>query len=189
LVIHVRAKNAEMDGELHDYAQAQLQGLGRFSSNNLISASVAFTGKVSRNLDRANRAEVVVFAPGHSFHAEENANSFEAALDAALDKLKQQLKKLKEKRDGKARHQPGLAEIVNTTAAMVEAEAAETEAQPQVLLEEFTVKPMDVREAVMQLDKAFRDFYVFYNHQNQVQCVYKRPDGNIGLLVPETELQ
>ena len=47
---------------------------------------------------------------------------------------------------------------------------------------------MGVREAVLQLDKAFRNFYVFINDQNQVQAVYKRPDGNIGLLVPENEL-
>jgi hypothetical protein len=41
---------------------------------------------------------------------------------------------------------------------------------------------------VLQLGQARRDFFVFVGEQNQVHAVYKRPDGHIGLLVPENQL-
>jgi len=187
LLIHVRGKNAGLDNDLQGYAEEELLKLNKYSLGELISASVAFTGKASRNPDRANRVEIVLFGPRASFHAEENGSSPEAAFDIALDKLKQQLKKQKEKRDDSARHTPGLAELVNNDGAAAAA-AQSTPPSPQLLVEKFTIKPMGVREAVLQLGQARRDFFVFINDQQQVHCVYKRPDGNIGLLVPENEL-
>jgi putative sigma-54 modulation protein len=186
LLIHVRGKNAALDTDLQGYAEGELQKLNKYSLGELISASVAFTGKASRNPDRAHRVEIVVFGPRHSFHAEENGNSLESAFDVALDKLKQQLKKVKEKRGDEAKHQPRLAELAN--GAEPHPEPSANGHQAQLLVEKFTIKPMGVREAVLQLGKARRDFFVFINDQQQVHCVYKRPDGNIGLLVPENEL-
>nr|MDQ3024493.1 sigma 54 modulation/S30EA ribosomal C-terminal domain-containing protein [bacterium] len=102
---------------------------------------------------------------------------------------KQQLKKQKEKHDDNARHSPGLAEIINSAAAAaLEPSTNGAAPQPQLLVEKFTIKPMGVREAVLRLEQAKRDFFVFIDDQQQVHCVYKRPDGNIGLLVPENEL-
>jgi putative sigma-54 modulation protein len=188
LLIHVRGKNASLDEGLQEYAEAELQKLNKYSLGELISASVSFTGKASRNPERAHRVEVVLFGPGHSFHAEENGNSPEGAFDVALDKLKQQLRKIKEKRNDQARHQPSLAEIANADGAAYAPQPSPNGNGPQLLVEKFTIKPMGIREAVLQLDKARRDFFVFINDQNQVQAVYKRTDGNIGLLVPENEL-
>jgi putative sigma-54 modulation protein len=188
LLIHIRGKNASLDEGLQEYAEAELQKLNKYSLGELISASVSFTGKASRNPERANRAEVVAFGPGHSYHSEENGESFEAALDCALDKLKQQLKKAKDKR-ADPRHQPSLASIANDASAAAYApEPSANGNGPQLLVEKFTIKPMGIREAVLQLEKARRDFFVFINDQQQIQAVYKRSDGNIGLLVPENEL-
>jgi putative sigma-54 modulation protein len=188
LLIHVRGKNASLEDGLQEYAEAELQKLNKYSLGELISASVSFTGKASRNPERASRVEVVLFGPRHSFHAEENGNSPEAAFDVALEKLKQQLKKAKEKRTDKTKHQPKLAEVANSSGAAYAPEPSTNGHGPQLLVEKFTIKPMGIREAVLQLDKARRDFFVFVGEQNQIHAVYKRPDGNIGLLVPENEL-
>jgi len=47
------------------------------------------------------------------------------------------------------------------------------------------MKPMDVQEAVMQMDLIGHDFFVFSNADtNEVNVVYKRRDGNYGLIEP-----
>jgi putative sigma-54 modulation protein len=190
LLIHVRGKNAQLEDGLQEYAEAELQKLNKYSLGELISASVSFTGKASRNPERSCRVEMVLFAPGHSFHSEENGNSCEAAFDVALDKLKQQLRKAKEKRTDRTKHQTtSTAEFANGNGAAYAPEESASEPSPSLLVEKFTIKPMGVREAVLQLGKARRDFYVFVGEQNQVHAVYKRADGNIGLLVPENEIE
>ena len=45
---------------------------------------------------------------------------------------------------------------------------------------------MDLEEAVMQMDLLGHDFFVFSNAEtNEVNVVYKRRDGNYGLIEPE----
>lgn len=49
----------------------------------------------------------------------------------------------------------------------------------------FAIKPMSVEEAAMQMDLLGHDFFVFTNaNTEQVNVVYKRKDGNYGLIEP-----
>ncbi|MDQ3023536.1 MAG: HPF/RaiA family ribosome-associated protein, partial [bacterium] len=65
MLIHVRGKNADLENDLQGYAEDELRKLNKYSLGDLVSASVAFTGKASRNPERANRVEIVAFGPGH----------------------------------------------------------------------------------------------------------------------------
>jgi len=50
----------------------------------------------------------------------------------------------------------------------------------------FQVKPMDVEEAILQMNLVGHEFYMFRNLDGGEVCVvYKRKDGNYGLLEPE----
>ena len=49
----------------------------------------------------------------------------------------------------------------------------------------FTVKPMDVQEAIMEMNMLNHDFYMFRNAETEEVCVvYRRTDGNYGLIEP-----
>ena len=49
-----------------------------------------------------------------------------------------------------------------------------------------SVKPMDVEEAMMQMDLLGHDFFVFANADSgEVNVLYKRRDGNYGLIEPD----
>ena len=72
----------------------------------------------------------------------------------------------------------------------------ETEAfsQPQisefaiVRTKKFSVKPMTIEEAVVQMDLLGHDFFVFVNAETgQVNVLYKRKAGGLGLLEPGDE--
>lgn len=53
-------------------------------------------------------------------------------------------------------------------------------------IKRFALKPMDDDEAIMQMELLGHDFFVFTNAQtNLVNVVYKRRDGNYGLIEPD----
>ncbi|MGE5597954.1 MAG: sigma 54 modulation/S30EA ribosomal C-terminal domain-containing protein, partial [Bacteroidota bacterium] len=59
--------------------------------------------------------------------------------------------------------------------------------EPRVVkTKRFAIKPMSVDEAIMQMDLLGHDFYVFSNADTEeVNVVYRRKDGNYGLIEPE----
>ncbi|MCP4120529.1 MAG: ribosomal subunit interface protein, partial [Bacteroidetes bacterium] len=60
-------------------------------------------------------------------------------------------------------------------------------ADPEIIRSHsFFVKPMSVEEAVMQMDLLHKDFLVFTDDQSEeMNVVYRRKDGNYGLIVPQ----
>jgi putative sigma-54 modulation protein len=56
-----------------------------------------------------------------------------------------------------------------------------------VKTKQFAVKPMTPEEAVLQLELIGHDFFVFRNvESSDVNVVYRRRDGNYGLIEPST---
>ena len=50
----------------------------------------------------------------------------------------------------------------------------------------FTTKPMNLEEAIMQMNLLGHSFFVFVNDEtNDVNVIYRRKDGDYGLLAPE----
>ena len=55
-----------------------------------------------------------------------------------------------------------------------------------VRVKRFSIKPMDVEEAILQMELLGHSFYVFENAEDgQVNVLYQRKDGNYGLIEPE----
>ena len=55
-----------------------------------------------------------------------------------------------------------------------------------VKTKQFPVKPMTAEEAVLQLELVGHDFFVFRNAESsEVNVVYRRHDGNYGLIEPQ----
>ena len=62
------------------------------------------------------------------------------------------------------------------------------EAEPLIVkTKQFAIKPMTPEEAVLQLELIGHDFFVFRNvESSDVNVVYRRRDGNYGLIEPST---
>jgi putative sigma-54 modulation protein len=67
-------------------------------------------------------------------------------------------------------------------------EPSETEEPGYIIRrKQFLVEPMGEEEALEQMELLGHDFYVFFNPQtNGVNVIYRRRDGNYGLLIPAT---
>jgi putative sigma-54 modulation protein len=106
-----------------------------------------------------------------------------AAIDAAYVRVEKQLKKFREK--VKDHHKKSGATSVAKAGKALERSIPEDE--PQVIRSQaFAAKPMSTEEASMQLQLSPKPFLVFQNASTkQVNVIFKREDGNHGLIEPE----
>ena len=140
------------------------------------SATVTLTHK--RNL---STMEVTIKAASTLFRSEVDADSFRDALDKSIDNIERQIRKNKTKLRKKLRE--GIipdGEIV----APVPEEAEESDII--IRTKKFEYTPMSPEEAVMQMNLLGHTFFVFNDPVTEKTCVvYKRKDGNYGLIEPE----
>ncbi|MBW1807509.1 MAG: ribosome-associated translation inhibitor RaiA [Deltaproteobacteria bacterium] len=132
-----------------------------------------------------SRAEIKVSHSGQVMKGEENTEDMYSSIDLALDKVERQVIKNKDKRQAR-RSTPSVSEIT-VRHGIVEHEPKDEQRSKIVDTEEFSAKPMSVDEAVMQMELMNNDFLVFLNATSQdVNVIYKRRDGNIGLIEAKT---
>lgn len=179
----VKNKSLQVSDELQEIALEKVNKLTRYGGR-LQSAVITFTERASKNRAKAFKVEVVLHAPGQALRNTEEGQSFQAALDTVVDELKEQLKKLKAKRMSKNREP---LEAIKPPKAPAPKAAAPVK-QPRISVKKFTLKPMSVDEAIMQLEISGHDFFLFTTEKKLVHCVYKKAEGGYGLLVPETEI-
>jgi putative sigma-54 modulation protein len=102
-----------------------------------------------------------------------------------MDKLEKQLKKGKQKtRERRGGAKSSIKDIPTEFMTNV---AEEDDHRPQIKISNIDYKPMDVEEAVMQMDLLDDNFLVFTNAQtDRVNVLYRRKDGHLGLIQPST---
>lgn len=122
--------------------------------------------------------EVMVKHRGMLFRAEKSADEKQAAFDEVMDILSRQIRKNKTRLEKKI-HSASIAEFFP--------QESEEETEFNVVkTKTFPVKPMDVEEAILQMNLIGHQFYMFRNAgTNDINVVYKRKDGNYGVLEPE----
>lgn len=123
--------------------------------------------------------EVTIPFNGILLRGEESTTDMYSSIDNVVDKLEKQIMKHRTRLE--RRTHEGSLRLMNVPSEVVE------EDEPQVVrTKRFAVKPMDTEEAVLQMDLLGHDFFVFRNaDSNEVNVVYKRKDGNYGLIEPE----
>jgi len=124
--------------------------------------------------------EVTIPFDGVVLRGEEATTDMYASIDRVVDKIEKQIHK----------HRTALRKRLHESAFdqdAYEQYELEEEALPKVVrTKRFVVKPMDVNEAQMQMELLGHQFFVFRNAMtNEVNVIYKRKDGDIGLIEPD----
>lgn len=139
------------------------------------------TAKIVLSKERGkDKIEATINAKGAVFRAEEVTDDIHEGIDLAVDKLSSQMSKFKGKlkkryNDNKALKFEFMPEADNETSEI-----------KIVKSKKFPLEPMSDEEAVLQMEMLQHDFFLFLNMDtDSVNVVYKRKDGNYGLL--ETE--
>jgi putative sigma-54 modulation protein len=175
--LQVKGKNVEVSEPLKSYAQRKLGKLEKHLND---AARLELELAVERNPSVANSqvAEATIWTKGPVIRARESSTDMKASIDLLVDKLERQTQRLRGKRRrGAGRpHEPG-----------PEAWAAPEPREPVIVkTKQFAVTPMSPEDAVLQLELIGHDFFVFQNDEtNDVNVVYRRRDGNYGLIEPQ----
>jgi putative sigma-54 modulation protein len=106
------------------------------------------------------------------------------SLSQTIDKIEKQALKLKSKITDKHHKVKKVSTVVPPLDATEEITPAPNTSKI-IDSNNYAVKPMTAEEAVLQLDGEENQFLVFRNADNErISVVYKRKDGNYGLIQP-----
>ena len=128
--------------------------------------------------------EITVRSKGYIYRAEQTCGDMEEALDKAVERLSGQIRKYKTRLDKRMK-----TDVDTSVYAPLEEDQDEIIEEQDfeiVRSKKFPVKPMDIDEAILQMNMLGHEFFMFRNiDSNEINVVYKRVDGNYGLLEPD----
>lgn len=177
LQVIVTGKNIEVTPALRAHAEQRAAKIAKYFDDN-VKLVVEVVLSVQRELQSA---EVTVYSAGLIIRGESRTSDMYASIDASLDRVEKQIRRYKRRLQRRAQSGPKLADV-----ALNNIEGEEEPTPQLVRTKRFAMKPMDVEEAVLQMDLLGHDFYVFRNAATEeVNVVYRRRDGNYGLIEPQ----
>ncbi|PWK05717.1 ribosome hibernation-promoting factor, HPF/YfiA family [Tumebacillus permanentifrigoris] len=178
--IQVRGNHLDVTEALHDYVDKKIGRLEKFFQD-ASGHAVHVTLSVVKDL---HTVEVTLPFNGFVIRAEERSTDMYASIDAVSDKVEKQIKKHKTKLN-KRMLQEGIHTLFKEVEEVPARAAAHDDEDEVVRVKRFAVKPMPLDEAIMQMDMLGHDFFVFTNSESEeVNVVYKRRDGQLGLIEP-----
>lgn len=172
----ISGKNMAVTDALRDVIEKKMGKLDKYFYEDV---PVDITLSVEKN---RQIIEVTIPFSGVIIRAEESTDDMYQSIDKVIDVLERQIRKHKTKLQKKSK---GLETIrfENIQALPI----VENEKEPSIVrTKRFAMKPMDAEEAVLQMELLRHAFYVFRNAEtDEVNIVYKRKDGNYGLIEPQ----
>lgn len=171
--INMTGKNLEITQALRGYVEKKVAKLEKYLNDNQ-----TFSAEVMLRTERGiHIAEVTMNLSGIILRGEGKTGDMYASIDGAVDRIERQFNKYKAKINRRI-HGPKLGEMGTPEGATEDAP------EPRIVrTKRFALRPMDVEEAVMQMELLGHDFFVFRDADSgDVSVVYKRRDGNYGLI-------
>jgi putative sigma-54 modulation protein len=176
----VKGRNLEVSDAIRNYAEAKLAKLERQLKDPRVELELA----VERNPSIAANhvAEATIWTKGPVLRAREASSDMRASIDQLVDKLERQVTRYKRRGRDRRRKAARANGPFNDVTPVVP-----DEGEPLIVkTKQFAVKPLTPEEAVEQLELVGHDFFVFLNADSgQVNVVYRRRDGDYGLIEPQ----
>jgi putative sigma-54 modulation protein len=182
--IDIFTKNLELTDRLNDYVVKKVEKLEKFLDEvDECRVDLSHT-KTARNASDRLVAQLTLRGKGFILRSEERSDSIFSAVDAALDKMRRQIRRYKGKRD----RGRGDGQTISEAISMAYPEEEEEEQQPIIARRKrFMLVPMSELEAVEQMKLlGHENFFVFYNaNTSEFNVLYRRRDGTYGIIIPE----
>ncbi|MDX6555775.1 MAG: putative sigma-54 modulation protein [Miltoncostaeaceae bacterium] len=188
--LQVKGRNMDVTDALFDHAERKLGKLARFLPPWDEATQVELELSVERNpkIDRPQIAEVTVRTKGPVLRVRESAEDMYQAIDQAAHKLERQAARYRDRRRRRRGGvEPGFDGADGALATVGEVIEPASEPQPRLIKSKrFDMQAMSPEDAALQMDLLAHDFYVFRNEDDgMVNVVYRRRDGDYGLIAPE----
>jgi len=179
--VEISAKNVQVSDQLKEYVNKKVARLERFLPElEEVKVDLVSSKSLRLKVDR-EVAQFTLMGKGFILRTEERDSDLMTAIDKAADKMQRQIERFKGKRARGRGDGSSVAEV-----APVEA-SSDQNTTAIVRRKSFTLVPMDENEAIEQMALlAHEDFFIFYNiNTNSINVLYKRRDGDYGLIEPK----
>lgn len=177
--LELTGRHVEITPELRKLVERKLAKLDRLLKGGIVSVQAVLTLEKYRRM-----SEMTVHTRGDRFlHGLGDTNAWETSVADAVEKIAQQLAKVK----GKWQERKRRATSARTLPAQEPAAVAPEPRAPRIRrVPRYQVKPMTAEEAALALDAGTDAFVVFRNAATEaINVVYRRKDRDIGLIEPE----
>ena len=186
---NLTARNLELTDRLRTQVERKLQRLDRIT-HDMAEADVELIAKASHAADSAQVAEITLRNHGDVLRSTASGATPIAALDMVLDKLERQVVRTKERPGSvRKRHSDEIESVLHREAlGTIEPDAYNkpTDGRPSVVKQKrFDMLPMFEEDAIAQMEELGHAFFVFLDAETeQVAVLYRRTDGNYGVIQP-----
>lgn len=178
----ITGKNMNVSDRIEDYVRRKMEKIDRHL-HEPIEVRVELSREDTRSANQRQIAQITLSKNGTLIRAEERAAELRAAIDAVVDKLDKQIRRYKDKRVRKRR--VGALKEAELESEMEPSSAEEPEGRI-VRVKRFRTEPMSEEDAIEQMELLGHSFFLFLNERTgELNVVYRRQDGNYGLLEAE----
>jgi ribosome hibernation promoting factor len=173
--VSVIGRHIEVTDALKQYATEKFGRLDKYLPK---AVQVVITLAVVKKVHHI--AEAMIKSNGVLIQASEETEEMYSAIDLLVEKIERRVRRYKEKLVDHKHHGAKSESPSGTQASYPE------DRIPQIIkTKRFDLKPMQPEEAVMQMELLDKDFFIFSNvGSGQINVIYKRKDGNVGLIEP-----
>jgi len=171
----IRGDKLKITDAMNKYIEEKLGKLDKY-----IKDSENFKANVIVKVkNHEQRVEITIPLKTFILRTEETTEDFYSAVDKAVDKLERQIRKNKTRMMSKQVKQ-------NYDFAVGEIEEEPDEEKKILKRKKVEVKPMNEEEAILQMELLGHQFYMYKDSEtDKVNVVYKRTDGNYGIIESE----
>jgi putative sigma-54 modulation protein len=174
--LRITGTNIDATDAIKDYIKKKIRKVTKYLRDVI---EIQVTLKVERY---QQICEITILADHITVRGEGDTTDMYASVDLAVERIEKQLRRYRDKLI--RRRYRGADSVQEAKMSVLEHSSVILDEKPVVIVENrVPVKPMNVEEAVMQMDLMNRDFLVFKNAESDaINVIYHRADGNIGLI-------
>ena len=185
--ISINTRHVDLTERLQNHIERKTARLDRYMPN-LAEVRVDLSSQKTRNVVERQVAQITVRDDrGTILRAEERSSDMFASIDAVIDKLYRQIKRYRGKRIQNRRSAAANENIwLGEPLPLEVEEELEAETEPAIVRhKQFSLRPLSPEEAVDQMELLGHSFFVYFDMGDEtVNVVYRRRDGNYGILQP-----
>lgn len=181
----IHGDNLTITDAIRNYIEEKIGKLERYFNN--VPNAVAHV-KVKTYSNSTTKVEVTIPLKDVTLRAEERHDDLYAGVDLITNKLERQVRKYKTRVNRKHRDRGDQEVFVSEVqeAPPEEISGAEENNDNDIEIirsKQFSLKPMDSEEAVLQMNLLGHDFFIFTDRETDgTSIVYRRKDGKYGLI-------
>jgi putative sigma-54 modulation protein len=175
----IAKNNTEVSETTQAYVEKKVGKLGRYLPT-INEGKVEISREGTKLPEQRFTVQVTLDSRGVLIRAQEKSKDMRTAIDKVVNVLSKRIERYKGKLYDKGR---GVS--FARQGAAIEAEKIET---PKLVVKtkRFLVKPMPIDEAMSQMELLGHDFFLFIDADTEkLNLLYRREDGNYGLIEPE----